>query len=146
MNLTGYEASKITVITLQIINENDGMKIIRATEMGMCFGVRDALQIANGVSDPAEVTIHGELVHNPRVIHQLDVAGFVQASELNREEVSDTPVVLITAHGMSNKERGRLELSGKQLIDTTCPPSTRCCHATGRRGPPCVADRQAGAC
>ena len=144
MNLTGYEASKITVITLQIINENDGMKIIRATEMGMCFGVRDALQIANGVSDPAEVTIHGELVHNPRVIHQLDVAGFVQASELNREEVSDTPVVLITAHGVSNKERGRLELSGKQLIDTTCPPSTRCCHATGRRGPPCVADRQPG--
>jgi len=63
---------------------------------------------------------------------------------LNREEVSDTPVVLITAHGMSNKERGRLELSGKQLIDTTCPPSTRCCHATGRRGPPCVADRQPG--
>ena len=121
MNLTGYEASKITVITLQIIDENDGMKIIRATEMGMCFGVRDALQIANGVSDPAEVTIHGELVHNPRVIHQLDVAGFVQASELNREEVSDTPVVLITAHGVSNKERSRLELSGKQLIDTTCP-------------------------
>lgn len=97
------------------------MKIIRATEMGMCFGVRDALQIANGVSDPAEVTIHGELVHNPRVIHQLDAAGFVQASELNREEVADTPVVLITAHGVSNKERDRLKLSGKQLIDTTCP-------------------------
>lgn len=97
------------------------MKIIRATEMGMCFGVRDALQIANGVANPTEVTIHGELVHNPRVIHQLDVAGFVQSSEISREEAAETPVVLITAHGVSDKERARLKLSGKQLIDTTCP-------------------------
>ena len=97
------------------------MKIIRATEMGMCFGVRDALQIANEVPDPNQVTIHGELVHNPRVIQQLDAAGFVQASETNREEVPETPVVLITAHGVSDKERARLNSSGKQLIDTTCP-------------------------
>ncbi len=121
MNLSGHKASKITVITLQVIDENNSMKIIRATDMGMCFGVRDALEIANGVSDPTEVTIHGELVHNPRVIHQLDVAGFVQASETNREKVFENPVVLITAHGVSDKERARLKLSGKQLIDTTCP-------------------------
>lgn len=41
------------------------MKIIRATEMGMCFEVRDALQIVNEVPNPTQVTIHGELVHNP---------------------------------------------------------------------------------
>lgn len=97
------------------------MKIIRATEMGMCFGVRDALQIVNEVPNPTQVTIHGELVHNPRVIHQLGLAGFVQASEVNRDEAAETPVVLITAHGVSDKERARLNSSGKQLIDTTCP-------------------------
>jgi len=97
------------------------MKIIRATEMGMCFGVRDALQIVNEVPNPTQVTIHGELVHNPRVIHQLGIAGFVQASEVNRDEAAETPVVLITAHGVSDKERARLNSSGKQLIDTTCP-------------------------
>ncbi|MDB4474925.1 4-hydroxy-3-methylbut-2-enyl diphosphate reductase [bacterium] len=107
--------------TLKIINKSDSMKIIRATEMGMCFGVRDALQIVNEVPNPTQVTIHGELVHNPRVIHQLGVAGFVQASEVNRDEAAETPVVLITAHGVSDKERSRLNSSGKQLIDTTCP-------------------------
>lgn len=97
------------------------MKIIRAGEMGMCFGVRDALQIVNEVTDPTEVTIHGELVHNPRVIHQLQVAGFVQASETKRQNVTGTPRVLITAHGVSDKERMRLKSHGKELIDTTCP-------------------------
>ena len=106
---------------LSIISEDEAVKIIRAGEMGMCFGVRDALQIVNEVADPTEVTIHGELVHNPRVIHQLQVAGFVQASEINRQNVSGTPRVLITAHGVSDKERMRLKSHGKELIDTTCP-------------------------
>ena len=106
---------------LSIISEDEAVKIIRAGEMGMCFGVRDALQIVNEVADPTEVTIHGELVHNPRVIHQLQVAGFVQASETKRQNVTGTPRVLITAHGVSDKERMRLKSHGKELIDTTCP-------------------------
>ena len=106
---------------LSIISEDEAVKIIRAGEMGMCFGVRDALQIVNEVADPTEVTIHGELVHNPRVIHQLQVAGFVHASETKRQNVTGTPRVLITAHGVSDKERMRLNSHGKELIDTTCP-------------------------
>ena len=106
---------------LSIISEDEAVKIIRAGEMGMCFGVRDALQIVNEVTDPTEVTIHGELVHNPRVIHQLQVAGFVQASETKRQNVTGTRRVLITAHGVSDKERMRLKSHGKELIDTTCP-------------------------
>lgn len=97
------------------------MKIIRATEMGMCFGVRDALRLTREVSDPTQVTVHGELVHNPKVIQQLDAAGFSQADEADRQSVSERPVVLITAHGVSHRERQRLQDQGKQLIDTTCP-------------------------
>ncbi|QDT62642.1 4-hydroxy-3-methylbut-2-enyl diphosphate reductase [Stieleria bergensis] len=97
------------------------MKIVRATEMGMCFGVRDALQITREVSDPTQVTVHGELVHNPAVINQLSAAGFAQAAEDDRQSLPDRPVVLITAHGVSNRERSRLQNQGKQLIDTTCP-------------------------
>ena len=89
--------------------------------MGMCFGVRDALKMVDDVADPTKVTIHGELVHNPRVIYQLGVAGFSQSSEEKRDNTPDTPQVLITAHGISDRERVRLESSGKELIDTTCP-------------------------
>ena len=97
------------------------MKIVRAAEMGMCFGVRDALEITKQVADPKQVTIHGELVHNPNVIQQLKAAGFSQLPEDNRESIAPTPLVLITAHGISNTERKRLQANGKQLIDTTCP-------------------------
>ena len=89
--------------------------------MGMCFGVRDALKMVDDVADPTKVTIHGELVHNPRVIYQLGVAGFSQSSEEKRDNTPDTPQVLITAHGISDRERVRLESSSKELIDTTCP-------------------------
>ncbi len=33
----------------------------------------------------------------------------------------ETPVVLITAHGVSDRERSRLADAGKQIVDTTCP-------------------------
>ena len=89
--------------------------------MGMCFGVRDALKMVDDVADPTKVTIHGELVHNPRVIYQLGVAGFSQSSEEKRDNIPDTPQLLITAHGISDRERVRLESSGKELIDTTFP-------------------------
>ena len=36
-----------------------------------------------------------------------------------------TRTVLITAHGISDKERARLQQAGKKLIDTTCPLVTR---------------------
>lgn len=97
------------------------MKIIRATDMGMCFGVRDALQIAKEIDVPSEVTVYGELVHNPEVNRQLSRAGFHQSSETQRNETVPTPLVMITAHGVSNAARSRLHASGKTLVDTTCP-------------------------
>src|SRR5262249_27418684 len=36
-------------------------------------------------------------------------------------EVPRTPLVLITAHGVSEAERSRLQGAGKKLLDTTCP-------------------------
>ncbi len=96
------------------------MKILRAEELGMCFGVRDALHVLDQVSAPTAVTIHGELVHNPEVLRDLDRRGFTRSPEGERQ-VPEKPVVLVTAHGISERERTRLEAAGKQLIDTTCP-------------------------
>lgn len=97
------------------------MKVIRAAEMGMCFGVKDALNVAHTVADPTKVTVHGELVHNPEVCRRLADVGFKQSPEDNRGSSIQTPQVLITAHGVSNAERQRLQKENKELIDTTCP-------------------------
>jgi 4-hydroxy-3-methylbut-2-enyl diphosphate reductase len=97
------------------------MQVIRAAAMGMCFGVRDALQVVRGVETPANVTIHGELVHNGEVIRELDERGFHRTPETRRAALPMTDDVLITAHGLSNREKARLRDAGKHLIDTTCP-------------------------
>src|SRR5258708_21862642 len=97
------------------------MQVLLADALGFCFGVRDALAAAEQTLRPETVTIHGELVHNERVQSRLYSLGFHSSTEENRGDVPPTPRVMITAHGVSDRERARLEGSGKQLIDTTCP-------------------------
>lgn len=97
------------------------MEVIRAEAMGMCFGVRDALKVVDGIAEPARVTIHGELVHNEAVLNDLARRGFQAVPEADRAEIPTSPAVLITAHGVSERERRRLSDAGKALIDTTCP-------------------------
>jgi 4-hydroxy-3-methylbut-2-enyl diphosphate reductase len=98
------------------------MEVIRARVMGFCFGVRDALAAALATDDAHDVTIHGELVHNEVVQAQLAARGFAAVGETDRRTtLPATSRVLITAHGVSDRERARLARAGKALIDTTCP-------------------------
>jgi 4-hydroxy-3-methylbut-2-enyl diphosphate reductase len=97
------------------------MQVIRAGTLGFCFGVRDALSAAFDLDQPKSVTIHGELVHNRAVQDRLRERGFRQTAEAERDALPSTDQVLVTAHGISNRERERLAAAGKQLIDTTCP-------------------------
>jgi 4-hydroxy-3-methylbut-2-enyl diphosphate reductase len=55
------------------------------------------------------------------VIRRLAGAGFRQSPEGKRNAAVRTPLVLITAHGVSDIERQRLKAANKELIDTTCP-------------------------
>ncbi len=97
------------------------MQVLRAEAMGLCFGVRDALAIAARQPDPSNTTIHGELVHNETVLVQLRSRGFQMTAEADRHSLPATDDVMVTAHGISDRERQCLESAGKRLIDTTCP-------------------------
>jgi 4-hydroxy-3-methylbut-2-enyl diphosphate reductase len=97
------------------------MQVLVADALGFCFGVRDALAAAVRTDRPGTVTVYGELVHNETVQARLAGLGFQSTSENERDHLPDTPLVMITAHGVSDFERARLETAGKQLIDTTCP-------------------------
>jgi 4-hydroxy-3-methylbut-2-enyl diphosphate reductase len=108
------------------------MKVLLADVLGMCFGVRDALKRMDSLTDPERVTVHGELVHNEAVLSQLHARGFHLTTESERRPLPRTPLVLITAHGVSEVERRRLESAGKQLVDTTCPLVTRA-HDAARK-------------
>jgi 4-hydroxy-3-methylbut-2-enyl diphosphate reductase len=108
------------------------MKVVVADVLGMCFGVRDALAFMDRVEEPSAVTIHGELVHNGEVLARLTERGFAMVHESTRRPLPATETVLITAHGISDNERRRLETAGKKILDTTCPLVTRA-HQAARQ-------------
>jgi 4-hydroxy-3-methylbut-2-enyl diphosphate reductase len=97
------------------------MKVIRADAMGMCFGVRDALATARALPDPEFTTIYGELVHNAAVGSELAARGFWMLGEAERDRPLRTAQVLVTAHGLADRDRAALERRGHRLVDTTCP-------------------------
>jgi len=92
------------------------MQIIRATHLGMCFGVKDALHLARESSSRGPLTVLGELVHNVDVLDDLKARGVLTQSS---PPDSATMPLMITAHGIS--ERRRSTLNGFKLVDATCP-------------------------
>ena len=92
------------------------MKILRATHLGMCFGVRDAIDLA--LRQPGPVTILGDLVHNESVLENLRFQGV--RTEHQVANVS-TPTVMITAHGASQKTLSRIRERGLGIVEATCP-------------------------
>ena len=95
------------------------MRVIRAEILGMCFGVRDALEVIEGISDPGGLTILGQLVHNEIVLDELRTRGFAMAAEASgprpSEALPEDTRVLITAHGISDRRRLELISAGKAL-------------------------------
>lgn len=94
------------------------MEVRMAEHLGMCFGVRDAIDLALTLTRQEALTILGDLVHNPDVVASLDAAGAVRVRK--PEEIA-TRAVLITAHGTSDRMRQRLLAEGLQVHDATCP-------------------------
>src|SRR5919201_6892605 len=98
------------------------MEVRVADHLGMCFGVRDAIEMALGLTRQGPVTILGDLVHNPEVVARMDAAGAVRARDPG--EVT-TETVLLTAHGTANRVKLRLREQGRQVPDAACPLVTR---------------------
>jgi len=94
------------------------MKIIRATHLGMCFGVKDAIKLALATTRQEPVTVLGDLVHNATVLKELRAAG-IQFEQ--RAESVRTETVMITAHGASAKAINETRQKGLKVLEATCP-------------------------
>lgn len=105
------------------------MQVRMADHLGMCFGVRDAIDLALDLARQGPLTILGDLVHNPDVVGRLDAAG---ARRVRGQEEIRTPAVLVTAHGTSDRVRLELTQRGLDVHDATCPLVTRA-HLALRR-------------
>ena len=86
--------------------------------MGMCFGVKDAIEFARQTAEQESVTVLGQLVHNQEVLDDLKEQGVQFAHNLDRVE---TDTVMVTAHGTSERRKAEIIQQGFALKDSTCP-------------------------
>jgi 4-hydroxy-3-methylbut-2-enyl diphosphate reductase len=96
------------------------MEIIIAENTGLCYGVRRALNIVRRtrVAGGGPVTTLGDLIHNPRVIADLERRGI--RSIAAPEDVRGGTVI-IRSHGIPPEDRRRLLRKKAEVVDATCP-------------------------
>jgi 4-hydroxy-3-methylbut-2-enyl diphosphate reductase len=95
------------------------MKVLVADSLGMCFGVRDAVEMALSAPDRRDLTILGELVHNGEVLRRLRDSGIRTAPSIAAP--IETSRVMITAHGAADSAIAGLRARGLQVEEATCP-------------------------
>ena len=95
------------------------MKISLARALGTCFGVQDAIDAALDPSFRDNLTIVGQLVHNPQVVEELKENGVRLVDSI--DDAIDTPNVMITAHGAARSVKEGLEARGFTVYDASCP-------------------------
>ena len=94
------------------------MRILRAAHLGMCFGVRDAIDLAIEHADAGPLTILGDLVHNPTVLGALEARGIAVAQDIAQVT---TQTLMVTAHGTSERTLARTRALGLTVVEATCP-------------------------
>ena len=101
------------------------MEIKVAKHAGFCFGVKKAIEIAEEVaqSNKEKTYVLGQLVHNEKVIKNLEDKGIIFVENIN--EIPQNAVTVLRAHGEPGATYNILEeksiVKGKNLNDATCP-------------------------
>jgi len=96
------------------------MKIFVARDAGYCFGVRDAVNLAyDSAKNYGDVYMLGTIVHNERVVNDLEKAGAKVVNTL--DDVPSGKPLLFRAHGTPPKMWEEASEKNLKLIDATCP-------------------------
>ncbi len=97
------------------------MELILAENIGFCFGVKRAYEMSLKTTEESNISCQmlGALVHNEKVIEDLEKRGLKFVSSL--EEVKEKGTVIIRAHGVSDEVFESLKKKNVKIIDATCP-------------------------
>ena len=96
------------------------MKILVAKDAGYCFGVRDAVNLAKESGGEYDsVYMLGDIVHNERVVSDLEKSGSVVVNNL--DEIPEDKPVLFRAHGTDPEVWKDAQKKKLNIIDATCP-------------------------
>jgi 4-hydroxy-3-methylbut-2-enyl diphosphate reductase len=96
------------------------LKILVAKDAGYCFGVRDAVNLAQKSGQDYEaVYMLGDIVHNESVVEDLSKAGSIVVNSL--DDIPKDKPVLFRAHGTDPKVWKDAQNKKLNIIDATCP-------------------------
>ncbi len=96
------------------------MQLVIAENIGFCFGVERAIEIARKECEKhGRVYTYGELIHNSDVIDGLKGEGIIPSETL--EEIPEGSTVIIRSHGVGPKEIQQCYELGLSAVDATCP-------------------------
>jgi 4-hydroxy-3-methylbut-2-enyl diphosphate reductase len=106
--------------------------VLLAGPRSFCAGVERAIEIVERALElrGAPVYVRKQIVHNTRVVHDLEERGAVFVDEL--DEVPDGATVVFSAHGVSPAVHTAADGRGLSVIDATCPLVSKV-HAEARR-------------
>jgi 4-hydroxy-3-methylbut-2-en-1-yl diphosphate reductase len=99
------------------------MEILRASDMGFCFGVRRAVEMAErAATELGDVASLGSIVHNQQVVDRLAELG---VEVIQRPADASSRAVIVPSHGVAPEVMVELKGLGLRIIDATCPMVTR---------------------
>ena len=106
--------------------------VLLAGPRSFCAGVERAIEIVERALEMrgTPVYVRKQIVHNTRVVSDLEQRGAVFVDEL--DEVPDGATVVFSAHGVSPAVRDDASGRGLSVIDATCPLVSKV-HAEARR-------------
>src|ERR1700689_4890011 len=106
--------------------------VLLAGPRSFCAGVERAIEIVERALElrGAPVYVRKQIVHNTRVVSDLEQRGAVFVDEL--DEVPDGATVVFSAHGVSPAVRSDAGDRSLSVIDATCPLVSKV-HAGARR-------------
>ena len=96
------------------------MSVRVAKSAGFCFGVSRAVELVEQAAQSGKkVATLGPIIHNRHVVNKFEALG-VRVIEMP-EEASPDETVIIRSHGVTRSVVERLEKTGCEIIDATCP-------------------------
>ena len=96
------------------------MSVRIAKSAGFCFGVSRAVDLVEqAAATGKKVATLGPIIHNRHVVDKFEAMG-VRVIE-TPEEAHPDETVIIRSHGVTRNVVERLEKSGAEIIDATCP-------------------------
>lgn len=106
---------------MKTVKKKPKFKIKMARQVGYCYGVQRAIDLALSAADgsrPEPIYTLGPIIHNPQVVESLSKQSIRTASSLG--EV-DKGTVIIRSHGVDPKITQKARARGISVLDATCP-------------------------